>query len=128
MGPLPDEVRRFTERNIESIDQLEILRVLAETPEKEWDAVALAAAIQADAKEVGLHLAALHGRGLLVAEKRTDWVGRHGPHTPELEAQVSRLLELYRERPVSMIKMVYAQAASPLRAFAEAFQLRKEEG
>jgi len=128
MDPIPEEVRRFADRHIESIDQLEILRVLAEAPDREWDAAALAAAIQAEPKAVGAHLAALRGRGLLQAEKRVDWVGRHGPHTPELAAQLGRLLDLYRERPVSMIKLIYAQAASPLRAFAEAFQIRKDEG
>jgi hypothetical protein len=65
----------------------------------------------------------------LAAEKRgTDWVGRHGPHTPELADQVGRLLQLYRERPVTMIKMIYARAKDPLRVFSDAFRIRKEEG
>jgi hypothetical protein len=128
MDPIPEEVRRFADRHVESIDQLEILRVLAEAPDKEWDAAGLAAAIQADPKAVSGHVAALQSRGLVWAEKRADWVARHGPHTPDLAAQLGRLLDLYRERPVSMIKLIYAQAASPLRAFAQAFQIRKEDG
>lgn len=129
MEPFPDEVRRFADGNIESIDQLEILRVLDENQGEAWDATALGRAIQAEPKAVGAHLAALHGRGLLTAERRAaDWFGRHGPHTPELAAQVARLLQLYRERPVSTIKLIYAQAKSPLRVFAEAFKFRREEG
>src|SRR5687768_12725549 len=127
MEPFPDDVRRFADGNIESIDQLEILRVLDEAKDKEWDAATLAREIQAAPHAVAAHLAALNGRGLLTAEKRAaDWVARHGPHTPELAAQVGRLLQLYRERPVSTIKLIYAQAKSPLRVFAEAFKFRKE--
>jgi hypothetical protein len=45
-----------------------------------------------------------------------------------LQELVDRLLQLYRERPVTMIKMVYERAKDPLRKFADAFRLRKEEG
>jgi hypothetical protein len=78
---------------------------------------------------VAAHLTALHARGLLAVDGRgADCVARHGPHTAELSDQVNRLLHFYRERPVSMIKMIYDQAKSPLRNFADAFRLRKGEG
>jgi hypothetical protein len=77
---------------------------------------------------VAAHVAALHARGLIAARKLgADVLGRYGPRTPELEALVGKLLQLYRERPVSMIKMVYDRARDPLRNFADAFRLRKKE-
>lgn len=107
MEPIPEVVRRFAE-NIESIDQLEILRVLRENPKKEWDSASLAAATQAEPSVVVAHLSAMHARGLLAAERRgADWSARHGPHTAELTEQVNLLLQLYRERPVSMIRLIY---------------------
>lgn len=39
---------------------------------------------------------------------------------------VARLLQIYRQRPVSMIKLVYKRAKDSLRAFADAFRFRKE--
>jgi predicted ArsR family transcriptional regulator len=125
--PLPDDVRRFLDANVESIEQLEILRVLAESSEAEWDADALARAIQAPPADAAAHLAALHARGLVAL--RTEGAGargRHGARSPELAAGVERLLRCYRERPVTMIKVVYARANERLRAFADAFKLRKE--
>jgi nitroreductase len=72
-------------------------------------------------------LAALAARGLVAAERRgADPVWRYGPATPEHHEILGRVLRCYRERPVSMIKLVYAQAADPLRAFADAFRLRKK--
>ena len=129
MEPLPDDIRRFLDGNIETIDQLEVLRVLGEKPDREWTPASLAAEVQADPQLVTAHVAALQGRGLLTAQQRgADLVARHGARTPELQALVSRLLQFYRERPVTMIKLVYERAKDPLRKFADAFRLRKEEG
>jgi hypothetical protein len=129
LEPLPDDIRRFLDGNIETIDQLEVLRVLGEKPDREWTPAQLAAGVQADPQAVAAHVAALHGRGLLTAEQRgPDLVSRHGARTPELQTLVGRLLQLYRERPVTMIKLVYERAKDPLRRFADAFRLRKEEG
>ena len=127
--PFPEDVCRFLDSNIESIDQLEILRVLGEGPDREWTAAALAEEIQGPPAGMAAHLAALGGRGLVAAESRGgEAVCRYAPATPQVDAMVKRLLQCYRERPVSMIKLVYARAADPLRAFADAFRLRKEGG
>ena len=126
MQPLPEDVTRFLYDHVESIDQLEILRVLGEDREKEWDSVALAAAVQAEPQAVRAHLTALHARGLLTIAARRGLSCRYGVRTPELESMVGRLLQMYRERPVTMIKMVYERAKDPLRAFADAFRIRKE--
>ena len=129
MEPLPDDIRRFLDGNIETIDQLEVLRVLGEKPDREWTAALLATEVQADPQAVAAHVAALQGRGLLTSFQRgTELITRHGARTPELQVLVGRLLQLYRERPVTMIKMVYERAKDPLRTFADAFRLRKEEG
>jgi hypothetical protein len=114
--------------HIESIDQLEILRVLGEDREKEWDSAALAGEVQADPHAVRAHLAAMQARGLLATTARGAALAcRYGVATPGLEAMVGDLLRMYKERPVSMIKMVYSRAKDPLRDFSDAFRIRKED-
>jgi len=114
--------------NVESIDQLEILRILGERREKEWDCAALAEAVQAKPQAVKAHLIAMHARGLLVMTASESGLScRFGLNTAELEIMVLRLLQMYKERPVTMIKMVYARAQDPLRAFADAFRIRKQD-
>jgi hypothetical protein len=125
--PLPEPIARFLDEQVESIDQLEILRILGEDREREWDVVALAGEVQAKPQAVHDHLTAMSARGLLVlATREAGLFCRHGASTPELEAMVGRLLQLYKERPVTMIKLVYDRARDPLRAFADAFRIRKE--
>ena len=40
---------------------------------------------------------------------------------------VEELSALYHQRPVTLVKMVYAQPPSPVRSFADAFRLRDED-
>jgi hypothetical protein len=125
----PDDVRRFLDENVPSIDQLEVLRLLWEDPAAEWTEAALAAELQAPPADLTGHVAALAARGLLHAEPRGAGVAcRYGPRDPDRDALLRKVLGLYRERPVSMIKLVYARARDPLRNFADAFRFRKEEG
>lgn len=125
MDPIPEEVKRFVEANIDSVEQMEILRVLGENPEREWSAADLAREVPGTA--INAHLAALRARGLVaILTHGVESFARHGPTTPELEDMVRRLLQVYRERPVTMIRFVYARARDPLKTFAEAFRFKKE--
>ena len=127
MDPLPEEVKTFLEANIDSVDQLEILRVLGEDPQKEWCADDLAREVQTSPQTIGSHLSLLQARGLLTLETREGkLLSRYGPNTPELAERAAHLLQIYRQRPVSMIKLVYASARDPLKSFADAFRLKKE--
>ncbi len=108
---MPADVARFLHEHVESIDQLEILRVLGEDPEREWSSMDLASEVQAEPLAVRAHIRAMHSRGLLIV--RTEDAGifcRYGAGTPELEKLMGWLLQIYRERPVTMIRMVYKDA------------------
>jgi hypothetical protein len=125
----PDDVRRFLDENVESIDQLEILRLLWENPDAEWTETSLSGEVQTPPQVVSAHLVALSARGLLHADPRgAGWVCRYGPRDPERDAVLRKAMQLYRERPVSMIKLVAARATDPLRTFADAFRVRPREG
>lgn len=127
LDAFPEEVKRFLDEHIESIDQLEILRVLSEDPQRAWSTGDLAKAVQAPSSTVATQVAALLARGLVVtAAQGTTILFRHGQLTPQLTTELDHALQLYRERPVTMIRMVYARANERLKAFADAFKLRKE--
>jgi DNA-binding transcriptional ArsR family regulator len=128
LDPLPEEIKRFMDESIESVDQLEILRILGEDPQEEWSVPLLASKVQVEPQTLSSHLAALNSRGLLRAVQRgSDFFCQYGPQTPELEDRVNRLLQLYKERPVTMIRMVYERASKVLQTFADAFKIRKED-
>jgi hypothetical protein len=128
VDPIPVEVKRFIEINIDSVDQLEILRVLGEDPMKEWSATALVQEVQTQVETIGQHLSALQVRGLLAINTQGSELScRYGANNPETEDMINKLLQVYRERPVTMINLVYAKARRDIQSFAEAFRLKKEK-
>ena len=42
-------------------------------------------------------------------------------------ATVDELSSLYHQRPVTLVKLVYAQPPNPVKSFADAFRLRDDE-
>jgi hypothetical protein len=127
METLPEDIVGFVTEYIESIDQLEILRVLGENRQKEWEATALCRVLQADPQGLESQLKDMQARGLLTAAKRAEGLScRYSAGTPEIEAKLSRLLQYYRERPVTMIRLVYDRARNPLRARADKLRNRKD--
>lgn len=128
MDPIPEEVWQFLAANIDSLEQLEILRVLGEDRVREWPDDEIGKQVQSAPGKITMHLNALEARGMLTCVRRDGRVFcRYGPQSPELEPQILRLLELYEQRPVTMIRMVYERANNALRNFADAFRLKKEE-
>jgi hypothetical protein len=128
LDTFPDDVRKFLDANIDSMEQLETLRVLSEDETREWSDVEIARQIQSSVEVTVLHLNALSARGMLKSFQRDEFtVFQYGPGSPELQTQVGRLLELYKQRPVTMIRMVYERPRSALRDFSNAFKFRKED-
>ncbi len=128
VDPFPDDVRVFLEGNIDCLEQLETLRILGGDPARQWSAAEMARETQTSPEAMDSHLAALSARGLLTTEAREGTLYcRYGTRSAELDEKLRRLLELYRQRPVTMIRMVYEKASQTLRTFAEAFRLRKKE-
>jgi len=125
---IPEDVRRFLRTHIASVEQLEILRVLGESPAHEWTDEEVRQQAQVSAESIHAHLQAMNERGLLRC--RTDDSKTrcaYGPHSAELEAGVRRLLDVYRQFPVTMIRLVYKPPTTSLGDFADAFRIRNKE-
>jgi hypothetical protein len=120
---IPDDLLRFLEANVDSIEQLELLRIVGGSPGRQWGVDELATKAQAPLSAI----AALEQRGFLQTQVAGSLVTcTAAPLTLEREAMLSRLLQFYNERPVTLIKIVYASADKRLKAFSDAFRLRKD--
>jgi DNA-binding IclR family transcriptional regulator len=127
LEPFPEDVRQFLQSSIASVEQLEILRVLGEVPTREWSDDEIRGQAQVSTESIHIHLQALQERGLLRCGRDGERIYyQYGPQSAELEEKVRQMLELYRQRPVTMIRMVYEQPATSLRNFANSFRFRKE--
>jgi hypothetical protein len=100
-----DQFCRFVQLHLPSVDAAELLLAAFRNPQ-----VGL---------EPGKDAEALRAAGLL------DENLRYRPASEELARHVATLAQAYEERPVTLVRVIYALRDHKIRSFAEAFKLRK---
>jgi hypothetical protein len=123
---IPEDVRRFLGEHINSVEQLEVLLLLRNAPDRDWNAAAVSAALSSQPSAIRMRLDDLRTHGLLALKEGSADCFRYGPATAEQDRLVARLDELYHSRRVSIITLIYSKPHSQVQAFADAFRLRKD--
>jgi predicted transcriptional regulator len=118
----PDTVLRFIDRHIESVEQLEILLLLAEES-RDWSSFEIFKRIQSSEASVMQRLQQLSSAGLVV-NKAGQF--RFEPRDESMRGIVRDLAELYRIRRVRVIEAIYTRKTDVVQTFANAFKLKKE--
>jgi hypothetical protein len=127
VDPIPSTVQQFLFANIDAVDQLEILRLVAAAPQQEHPALTLATKLHIEPPTAEQHIRNLEARGLLTITAAQPLACKYGPRSEELDGLLQQLMKTYLERPVTLIKMVYEKPADQLRSFADAFRLKKDK-
>jgi hypothetical protein len=122
---IPDAVRRFVLQCIDSVEQLEVLLLLHGSPAVVWRPETVAATLYSNPDSIARRLAALHSGGLLAVTEASAY--QYLPSTPELGATVSLLADTYRQRRVAVITIIASKPMENVRAFSDAFRLRKKD-
>lgn len=117
-----DEFCRFLQTTVPSVDAAELLLRLQREPARWCSAGELAAAPLAEA-DVARHLETFQARGLIA--KDPDRGVQFRPESAVLDSYVRTLAQAYSERPVTLIRVIYALRDSKIRSFADAFKLRR---
>ena len=125
MNGLPEEVHHFLHQNIESVEQLEVLLLLWRTPERGWTSDEVATAVYSHPSSVVRRLAMLFGQGLL--REREPGCYQYAPRTADLHDTVTRLDHVYRERRVAVITLIASKPIENVRAFSDAFRIRRKK-
>jgi hypothetical protein len=124
---IPGEVRQLVARHVTTMEQVEVLLLLARAPDRWRDAEEIRAELRLPAAALGAKtLAGLEGARLVESDGGTPPRYRYAPATPELRRAVDLLAISYNERPVTLVRMVYDRP-SAVQSFADAFRLRKED-
>jgi hypothetical protein len=119
-------VSRFITEQLSSVAQLEMLLLLRHDPERTWTPSDVGQSLYTSPEVCAAQLEDLRSRGLL-SRLESESRYRYAPSSPELEAVVTILAELYRERRVTVITLIYSKPVDKVQTFADAFKLRREK-
>jgi hypothetical protein len=126
---LPAEVRQLIHSSVPSIDALEVLMRVVRHRDAPPSVAELVGALRPSAiseSVVRESLALLRTQGIL--SETPDGKILYRPDSPAMERAIGLLLRAYNERPVTLIRTVYAIAdAKKIQAFADAFKIKKDE-
>jgi hypothetical protein len=126
-GPdeIPVAVRELLQRDIDSVEQLEVLLLLHDRPERDWTADEVSAELRTNGLSTAARLDDLTARGL-IEEVARPGAFRYGPRTAAQRRAVDGLAREYATRRVTVITLIFAKPIDRVRSFADAFRLRRD--
>ena len=117
----------FLQHSVPTVNAAELLLLLFNDTERARSARELAAQLEPlaslSAPEIDKHLDLFQQRGLVV--RLDDARAQFRPASADLEAHVRTLARLYNERPVTLIRVIYALRDTKIKTFADAFKIRR---
>jgi len=122
-GAIPDDVRQFLLKTIDSVAQWEAVLFLRAHAGQVLDAAAVAGHLYISEAEVAPQLAILVRRQLL---KSADGQYIYAPRTEALDAMVGRAADLYRQYLIPVTNIIHSKPRSRVQEFANAFRIRKD--
>ena len=126
MDDIPANVGQFLEERIHSVAQLELLLLLKKDDSRTWTAQQTSQTLAVPVEMTAAQLAELHVAGLLAVTAPPDPQYSYRPKSKELDQVVGSLQQVYEERRVSVITLIYSKPVDKVRTFADAFRLRKD--
>ena len=116
----PSDVESFIAYCIDSVEQVDVLLLLASQPGMEWTIDDLSRDLRSSRRSVALRLSSLVGHGLVAR----DGMSFRYAASPEDDALVKRLANVYEERRTAVIERIFKERPDPMRSFADAFRIR----
>lgn len=121
---VPERILRFISEHVDSVEQLEVLLLLARTPGRPWTADAVSLELRTSPASAEQRLASLARTGMLVDEPPAY---RFDESDVDRVGIVRELADIYAERRVTVIGLIYSKPLDAIREFAEAFRLKDKK-
>ena len=123
---LPAEVRQLIAQHLATMEQVDVLLLLARSPEQWRSGEEIRTALRIDENGVAARtFEELRAAGLIEVDGSHPVRYRYAPTNAQDRAAVELLALAYNERPVTLVRAIYARP-TPAQSFADAFRLRKK--
>ena len=124
-GNILDEevVLSFVRSAIKSAWSLELLLLLYRDPRQSWTGEALVRELRGSEHLVDDSVATLVHAGVVAV---SEGGARYEPQSDEQRALVAALVELYRQKPLTVLKTIFTSPSQKIRSFSDAFLFQKK--
>lgn len=117
------ELSQFV-HSLHSLWSIELLLLLHRDPERRWSIDDLVIELRSSRSLVDGILSRLHPMGLV--ERQSDGSYKYREASPALASLVDQLDGIYAERPLALVQEIHGEPDENLRAFSDAFKLKKD--
>src|SRR5687767_18601 len=124
---ISSQVTAFITAHVRSVEALQVLMVLVQSPERWWDARAVWHETGLSAGVAGRMLQQLASSNLLDIRVTGDVRYRFAPGTPDLRAAALACCELYCRAPWVLVSGLPGVTRRSLADFADAFRIRRDD-
>ena len=126
-GPLAPQVIRFITDRVRSVEALQVLMLVVQSPQRWWDAAAVRRETGLSAAAASRILQQLASANLLDIKVTGDVRYQFAPGTPELDATARLVSDLYCRTPVAIVSALPGMHRRSLADFADAFRIRRDD-
>src|SRR5579884_1936787 len=116
----PSDVESFIAYCIDSVEQVDVLLLLASRPGEPRTIDDLSRDLRSSRRSVALRLSSLVAHGLVAR----DGMSFRYAASAEDDALVKRLANVYEQRRSAVIERIFKERPDPMRSFADAFRLK----
>lgn len=120
-------VQTFLAKHIGSLEQLQLLMRLVQSPDRWWDASTAAWELGMSEPDATSALDELTKQNLLDIRITDEVRYQFHPGTEELRGAATACAETFRRRPVAVLNAVTGPRRRSIRDFADAFRIRKDD-
>lgn len=121
---LPLDIKTFLIESIDSIAHLEVLLMLYNNKDREWDAESVSKELRSNHHSAENQLSQLTNKGFFKVNDFKKY--KYGPSSDEVNQKIARLHDIYNEMPVAVVTCIYDKPKDILKDLSDAFRLKKD--
>ena len=124
---IPAPVVQFVAEHIKSLDQLVLLLLLQQSPDRWWDAASVSRELAMDTDSARQALERFASQNLLAISVSGDVRYRFQPGEPRLQEVAEAFNAAYRTNRLAILHLVTGRPQRSVRDFAKAFRIRRDD-
>jgi DNA-binding MarR family transcriptional regulator len=123
---ISDDIRRFLNTHITSVEQLEVLLLLYESPTQEWTAAQVYAKLLSNVGSIRNRLQNLCKQGFVTMRQAPEPLYQFQTKLNQGEKTIDKLANLYKDHRIQVIDAIFSKPTG-IQHFSDSFRIKKDQ-